>query len=202
METISQYLEAIQNVTVTSSVTYLEQAVDLNEGLSIGIDIIQSRCASPSTGRVCFVGNGGSAAIASHLAIDFWKNGGIPAFSFNDASLLTCISNDYSYAQVYEKPINMFLSSMDVLVAISSSGKSENILNAVKAAKEKNVFVITLSGFSDTNPLRGLGDLNFYVDNTLYGVVENSHQILLHYINDHFMGDVQARSSQVLYQHE
>ena len=140
-----------------------------------------------SDNKLIFIGNGGSAAIASHQAVDYWKNGKIPATAFNDPSLLTCISNDYGYEFVFEKPINMFAKKGDVLMAISSSGKSKNIINAVKCAKKKGLFVITMSGFSKTNPLRKYGDLNFYVPSKVYGHVEISHLILCHTILDNYM---------------
>lgn len=137
--------------------------------------------------KVIFIGNGGSAGIASHQAIDYWKNGKIPATAFNDPSMLTCLSNDYGYEYVFEKPINMFAKAGDILIAISSSGKSKNIINAVKAAREKGLFIITLSGFSNTNPLRTMGDLNFYVPSKSYGHVEISHLIMSHTFLDCYM---------------
>lgn len=130
--------------------------------------------------KILFIGNGGSAAIASHQAVDYWKNGGLRALTFNDASLLTCIGNDYGYACVFEKPIQTFAESGDVLIAISSSGRSVNILNGVKAAQQRNCTVITLSGFSPENDLRRLGDINLYVPSGNYGYVEIAHLIILH----------------------
>lgn len=138
--------------------------------------------------QVIFIGNGGSAAISSHMAIDFWKNGGIRAISFNDGAQLTCISNDYGYRHVFEKPIEMFASSGDVLVAISSSGKSENILFGVRAARLKECKVITLSGFDEDNPLSSLGECNFYVPSKLYGYVEVIHHSICHCLIDTIMG--------------
>jgi len=137
--------------------------------------------------KVIFIGNGGSAAIANHMAIDFWKNGGMRTKSFSDSSLLTCISNDYGYKHVFEKPIEMFADPGDVLVAISSSGKSENILNGVRAAKEKGCTVITLSGFAADNPLFNAGDINFYVPSTAYSHVEIIHHTICHYILEMIM---------------
>ena len=93
------------------------------------------------------------------MAIDFWKNGGIKAISFNDASQLTCLGNDYGYGYIFEKPIEMFAETGDVLIAISSSGKSENILRAAKCAYRKGCKIITLSGFEADNPLSGMGML-------------------------------------------
>ena len=137
--------------------------------------------------KIFFIGNGGSAAIASHMAIDFWKNGKMPAMAFNDSSLLTCISNDFGYQHVFEKPIEMFAGTGDVLFAISSSGKSENILRGVVAARTKGCKVVTLSGFKEDNPLRGMGDLNLFVPSMEYGLVEVIHQYICHWILDTIM---------------
>jgi len=138
--------------------------------------------------KVIFIGNGGSASIASHQAIDYWKNGGIRAFSLNDASALTCISNDFGYASVFQKPLEMFTDRGDMLFAISSSGRSSNIINAVRAARKKGAFCVTLSGFSAKNPLRRLGDINFYVPSSSYGIVEITHLAICHAIVDRIMG--------------
>lgn len=134
--------------------------------------------------KIMFIGNGASAAISSHQATDFWKTGGMRAIAFNDASLLTCISNDFGYRHVFEKPIEMFGAKGDVLVAISSSGQSENILRGVDAGKERGCEVLTLSGFASDNPLRGKGSLNFYVSSNSYGHVEVVHHAICHCILD------------------
>ena len=142
------------------------------------------RLKADSGGKLMFIGNGASAAISSHMATDCWKNGGIRAVAFNDGSLLTCVSNDYGYKYVFEKPIEMFADNGDILIAISSSGKSENILKGVHAAKSKKCNVITLSGFKDDNPLSVMGDYNFYVPSQEYGPVEIIHHSICHSILD------------------
>jgi len=134
-----------------------------------------------------FIGNGASAAISSHMSTDFWRNIGIRAVAFNDISLLTCISNDYGYKHVFEKPIEMFAEKGDVLIAISSSGKSENILLGVKPAKVKGCKVITLSGFDKNNPLSSLGNYNFYAPSQSYGPVEIIHHSICHCILNSIM---------------
>lgn len=141
--------------------------------------------------KVIFVGNGGSAAIASHQAVDLWKNGGIRAIAFNDASLLTCVGNDYSYPEIFEKPVAMFADADDVLIAISSSGRSSNILKAAQKAKELGCRVITMSGFKSDNPLRQAGHVNFYIPSDSYGFVEIAHLTLCHYLTDHFVSAAQ-----------
>jgi len=134
--------------------------------------------------KLIFIGNGGSASIASHMATDFLKNGGIPAIAFNDASLITCLSNDLGYENVFKKPIEMLAGKGDLLVSISSSGRSANILQATQAAKKKPCFIITLSGFDSDNPLRGMGDINFYVKSRSYGHVEIAHLTICHCLLD------------------
>lgn len=138
-------------------------------------------------GKVMFIGNGGSAAISSHMSIDFWKNGGIPSISFNDGPLLTCIGNDYGYEHIFEKPVEFYAKKEDVMIAISSSGRSENIINGVNAALAKGCSVITLSGFEKDNPLRMMGLYNFYVPSCEYGPVEVVHQYVCHWILDVIM---------------
>lgn len=134
--------------------------------------------------KIILIGNGGSASIASHIATDFLKNLRIPALAFNDASLLTCLSNDLGYEHVFSTPLETIAKKGDILFAISSSGKSKNILNAVTQAKKKGCFVFTFSGFSSLNPLRRMGDLNFYVPSASYGAVEISHLAICHAVVD------------------
>ena len=141
-----------------------------------------------SSARILFVGNGGSAAIASHMAIDFSKNGGFSALAFNDGAALTCLSNDLGYEQVFAKQVALHGRPGDLLFAISSSGNSANIIEAARTAREGDLTVVTLTGFEPDNRLRGLGDLNFYLPNGLYGFVEVGHLALCHAVLDIAMG--------------
>ena len=141
-----------------------------------------------SPNKVMFVGNGGSAGIASHMAIDFAKNGGVRSVAFNDASSLTCLGNDRGYDRVFSDQVDMQGLEGDVLVAVSSSGESRNVLRAARVAAAKGCEVITLSGFSPTNNLRRLGALNFHAASRVYGFVETAHQAILHAILDIGMG--------------
>lgn len=162
------------------------RAIELEKALSLTLKMVASRTGKRK--KVIFIGNGGSAAIASHMAIDFWKNGRMRAVSFNDPSQLTCLANDLGYEDVFAAPIKMFAEKGDVLFAISSSGRSANILNAVKAARKKGCWIVTLSGFKPDNPLRRLGDVNFYIRDRSYGIVESAHSVICHYILDSIMG--------------
>lgn len=133
---------------------------------------------------VYLIGNGGSSAIVSHGAIDFLNACGFKAYAITDNSLLTCMANDYGYENVFSQPFSTLLDQDDVVIAISSSGNSMNIVNACKMAKEKNAQVITFSGFKPENKLRSSGDLNLWLNDTNYGRVEIGHSLLLHYITD------------------
>lgn len=129
--------------------------------------------------KVILAGNGGSAAIASHVAVDLTKNAGVRAVNFNEADLITCFANDYGYEMWLEKAIEFYADSGDLAVMISSSGKSKNIINAASKARELKMGVITFSGFSDDNPLKKIGDINFWVDSNEYNIVESVHSIWL-----------------------
>jgi D-sedoheptulose 7-phosphate isomerase len=134
------------------------------------------------------VGNGGSSAIASHMATDYSKNGDVRAMALNDSSMLTCLGNDLGYDRVFAKQIELYARPDDLVIAISSSGRSANILNAVKAARAAKCAVVTFSGFTADNPLRRLGDINFYVASDRYGFVEIGHLTICHAILDFICG--------------
>ncbi len=153
-------------------------------GFYHGINVAGNLILSHSDHKMMFIGNGASASISSHMATDFWKTGGIEALAFNDGALLTCISNDYGYEHVFEKPIEMFARKEDIVFAISSSGESENIVRGVNAARLKECSVITLSGFKDDNLLSAMGYINFYVPSQEYGLVEVIHHSICHCILD------------------
>lgn len=166
-------------VIVTGRYNRRHRLVDsIEKSISMIID------AADCGGKLFFIGNGASASISSHISTDFWKNAGIPAQAFNDSSLLTCVSNDYGYERVFEKPIEMFANPGDILFTISSSGQSKNIICATKKARAIGLKIITFSGFEKGNALRKLGDINFYVPNSEYGFVETIHQSLCHCLVD------------------
>jgi len=134
--------------------------------------------------KVMVIGNGGSAAIATHFQNDLCNSVGLRALVFYETSLFSAIANDHGAHAVFERPIQLFGEEGDMLIALSSSGRSENILRAVNAARAKRCQVVTLSGFSIDNPLRRLGDINFHQAVNHYGMVELAHQVLLHSFAD------------------
>lgn len=137
------------------------------------------RQASNNNRKIITVGNGGSASIANHVTIDLINAAGIRALSFSDPGVITCFANDYGYENWVVKALESYAEPGDLVVLISSSGKSENILKAAKFAKDMGTDVVTFSGFSEENPLRKLGDINFWVDSSEYNNIEMVHHIWL-----------------------
>lgn len=156
---------------------------------SVMADVMaRAQAAHDAGNKVMFIGNGGSSTIASHMAEDYTKAGNIRTLAFNDPAFLTCLGNDLGFDQVFAKQIEMFAQEGDVLIAISSSGNSQNILNAVIEAKKKGCFVMTLSGFKPDNLLRHMGDANVYVPSSSYGFVEITHLAVCHAMLDIALG--------------
>ena len=141
--------------------------------------------------KVIIFGNGGSAAIASHVSVDLTKNARIRSVNFNEADLLTCFSNDFGYEKVYSKALEFYADKGDTVIIISASGKSKNLLEAAKICKRKKIFLCTLTGFNKSNPLRKLGNINLWANSMGYNVVENIHQIWLLSIVDRIIGKVE-----------
>lgn len=156
---------------------YFESS-NFNENFKSSLEILKG------TRRIFFIGNGGSNSICSHMYEDFAKIGGFQTFAFSDASLITCFANDYGYENAMAEWLKIYMEEGDVLVAISSSGNSPNIINACKVAKERKASVIGFSGFKADNQLKGMGDVSFHIPVVNYGVVECYHQVILHSILD------------------
>ncbi len=145
--------------------------------------------AQKKKNKIMIFGNGGSAAIASHVSVDLTKNANIRCVNYNEADLITCFSNDYGYERWVEKAIDFYGDPDDVLILISSSGKSQNMVNACKAAKNKKMSkIITFTGHDKDNPLSKLGNINFWIESKAYNFVENVHQIWLLTIVDLIIG--------------
>ena len=183
MSYLSTYLHALAHATAqTQAVTASGEKLSLETAIDCAIDLAKS--AHDAGNKIMIIGNGGSAGIASHTAIDLSKNANLRTLTFNDSAALTCLGNDFGYEHVFAKQIEFHGKPDDVLIAISSSGRSANILNAVAVARTRGIRVLTFSGFKPDNPLRTSGDLNFYVPASEYGFVEIAHQSLLHAMLD------------------
>ncbi len=171
---------------ISSSVWHAKNSNGLNaeEGVTAALKLLEQ--VERFSGSIYLIGNGGSAAVASHIANDLCNTVGLRAMTLHDAALLTCYSNDYGYENAYALLIERMASENDLLIAISSSGDSKNIRLAAEKMKALKGSVITLSGFSSDNSLRNCGDLNIWLDSTSYGDVEVGHLYILHYLSDRY----------------
>lgn len=129
--------------------------------------------------KVIIVGNGGSAATASHVSVDLTKACKIRSVNFNEADLLTCFSNDYGYENWVKNAVDFYADKKDLFICISSSGMSKNIINGAKQAKKIGCNVVTLSGFRKSNLLKKQGHINLWVNSSNYNIVEMTHQVWL-----------------------
>ena len=145
--------------------------------------------------KVLFAGNGASATIASHAALDFTKQARVRGLCFNEDALITAFSNDFGYEHWVAKALEYYGSEGDAVVLISSSGSSKNIVNAVAVAKEMGLTVITFSGFGSDNPLKSAGDINFWVESKAYNIIEHVHSMWLHTVVDMILGKAEYNVS-------
>ena len=172
----------IKNYLETQCLKIIPDEATLDKIINIRNILIKVK---KNNSRVFIFGNGGSAAIASHASVDLTKNVKIKAINFNEADLITCFSNDYGYERWVEKAIDFYADKGDVVILISSSGKSKNMLNACRVARRKKISkIITFTGNKKNNPLSKLGDINLWVDSNVYNHIENTHQIWLLSIGD------------------
>ena len=160
----------------SKSISDLLNSVDTNL-IDQSVELIKKKIKTNNT--VYIAGNGGSASIASHVSVDFVKVAKVKSSTFNNSNLITCFANDYGYENWVKEAIKAYCFNNDLLILISSSGKSLNILNAAKYCKDTNIDLITLSGFNKDNELSKLGKVNFHIDSKNYNHIEMTHHIIL-----------------------
>lgn len=178
--------ELIEKLTCTEIWSGIElKCPDYDEGIKLLVNTFTAHKERRS--QLFFIGNGGSSAIASHMTADFMKNGGMNTYSLYDNAVTTCIGNDYGYDYIFSRPMDFLVREGDLLAAISSSGNSINIINAIETAKKKGAFVVTFTGFEPDNKAKQLGDINVYVPCKKYGIVESIHNLMLQQIVDLIM---------------
>ena len=166
-KSINKILNNVDSDLIEKSVKIINKTIKQNKGIFI-------------------IGNGGSASIASHVSVDFAKVARVRSSTFNNANLITCFANDYKYENWVTEAIKAYCDRKDLIILISSSGTSKNIVNAAKYCKKNKINLITLSGFNKNNPLSKLGSINFYINSTNYNFIEMSHHIILVSIVDIF----------------
>ena len=175
MNFFSNYFQNIHNACKSIDQDFLEYAYE-------AIEKVQK-----NNSKIIIAGNGGSAAMASHVSVDFTKAANIRAINFNEADLITCFANDFGYENWLSEAIKRYALDGDLLILISSSGTSKNIINAGHAAINLSLPFLTFSGFSPDNPLRKLGNANAWVNSNSYNIIEMTHHIWLLSIMDNYI---------------
>jgi len=182
-QSISNYLQILSNCMLSTEVTDAHGSeLNLDEGADRAVEMILN--TRQNSRKIMLTGNGGSSSVVSHVQNDLCKAVGVRALVFTEQPLLTAFANDEGYGSVFEKPIELWAEAGDLLITVSSSGKSENIIRSLKASQNAGCKIITFSGFEADNPSRNSGVLNFYVNSDAYGFVETAHAALLHFMTD------------------
>lgn len=181
----TEYINRFKSLLSDISCLNIEGSISFNSAIEEAVNLFKE--TADRGNKIIIIGNGGSAGIASHMSTDISKNGKIRALCFSDPSLLTCLSNDYSYADAFSKALEIHADPGDLVLTISSSGNSKNILNATLTAESLDCKVISFSGFESSNELFKLGLIRFYVPSKSYGFVEITHLLLIHQILDVYL---------------
>lgn len=180
MKYIDDFVKALNMVEITPKASNVKMRYE--EGFE---ELFQLLSDAKKKRKAIFIcGNGGSAGIAVHMTADFLKNGGLKTHCLYNPATLTCLGNDLNYTHVFDKQLELMACEGDFLIAISSSGKSNNIVNAIETMQNLNGKVITFTGFEENNPVRQMGDYNVYVPILHYGIVESIHTLILQHLVD------------------
>ncbi len=173
------WLRSLAKLLDESTCRYQGDPISLDRGLNALLQIWSRQIVRDRS--VFWIGNGGSAALVSHLSQDLINQCGVRSQTFNDPSLITCMSNDYGYEQVFKRPLRALARERDVLMAVSSSGMSANIVDAARTALEIGMDLVTFSAFSADNRLHKLqSTLSFHTPTDIYGHAELAHAALIH----------------------
>ena len=147
--------------------------------------------ASKNKRNIFSCGNGGSAATAEHLTCDFSKqscantNLDLKVYSLNsNTSLMTAIANDISYDDIFSYQLNRLGKANDILLTFSVSGSSKNILKCAQIAKRKKIKIISFTGFNG-GKLKKLSNYNINFSGNNFGIVEDCHLTMMHYISQY-----------------
>lgn len=182
---IRELIAILEHTEIWDSAAHTLQCRNYDEGISLLVDTFTKH--KEKNTQLFFIGNGGSSAIASHMTADFMKNGGMNTYSLYDNAVTTCMGNDYGYEYIFSRPMEFLVKRGDLVAAISSSGNSRNILNAMEIADRKGAEIITFTGFEPNNKAKQMGNINVYVPSRKYGIVESIHNLILQQIVDTIM---------------
>jgi D-sedoheptulose 7-phosphate isomerase len=178
-----RYLKNLHDILRMVSIRDAEgREMDPDQGLDLWVEMAWG--VKHAGGCAYFIGNGASASMACHFSTDVSKNAKIRSQVFTDPALLTAMANDIHYDDVFSEPLSWLMQPKDMLVAISSSGNSPNIVKAVRTARGRGGKIVSLSAMSPDNQLRSLGDLNIFIAAPTYGLAESGHAAIMHHWTD------------------
>lgn len=184
-KTSLHWLRVLASLLDKAACTQGGRPASLEAGLGTLLQLWSEQAANGRS--IYWIGNGGSAAMVSHLSQDVLNKCGIRSFAFNDPALLTCMANDFGYEEVFKRPLTATARTGDLLMAVSSSGNSDNVVSAAAASRDIGMRLATFSAFSPDNRLRALpADLSFHVPTKNYGHAELAHEALIHSVVDSF----------------
>ncbi len=167
------------------SAKIIQESLELSESIEKCVNLISSSLKNGK--KICIFGNGGSAADAQHIASELigrykMERSSIPAISFTtDTSILTSLSNDYSFETIFSRQCESLVNEKDIVIAISTSGNSKNVINGVIAAKKKNASVIGFLG-NDGGELENIVDIPLVVKTKSTGRIQEVHRVIYHII--------------------
>lgn len=180
------YFDSI-NLGLNNTIFFIDRDIE-DQGSALKKINRKLNSVKDTKGRLFFLGNGASAAFANHMALDFSKNGKILSKSLSDSALLTALANDYKFEDSFVEFMKIEeVTEKDLVITISSSGNSPNIVKTLEYCKENNIDTLALSGLKDNNKSISFAKYSIYVPMKTYGMVECIHQIFLHLILDELM---------------
>lgn len=187
-------MEGPSNIFLQDWSAEVSTAIDLGiAGRNLAINFAKNVFSLRGTNnKIIFIGNGASNTIANHAALDYMGQTGVTTMSVNDPAILTAFANDFGYEKVFERFAKINFNEGDILVAVSSSGNSPNVVNAVNYVNSIGGKAYCFSGFDKDNELSKICKNNFWVDNKKYNIVESVHNLWLAMICDlliDWMGD-------------
>jgi D-sedoheptulose 7-phosphate isomerase len=170
----------------------LVSLIKINKNLSEKLKLCANIFKSIKTDKkkIIFLGNGASSAISSHVSVDLTKNAKIRSVNFNESDLITCLVNDYGADEWMQEALKMYCDNGDIVVLISSSGMSKNIVKAANWCLKSKITLITFTGHKRNNSLRKINKkgLNFWVNSKAYNHIEIVHLFWLLSIVDFIIG--------------
>ncbi len=146
-------------------------------------------------GKILIFGNGANISNAAHFATDMTKNGKIETLVLNDPNLITCFSNDYGFDKWIEKSILYYAKKKDLIIFLSASGTSRNLVNAAKFCKKNKIKTLAITGFKKNNALLKNSNFRIWINSNAYNLIEVIQATILSSFVDKKIGKLSYKSN-------